>query len=91
MAVDTRIKKRPLKNAVKFTFYVLYSKYTKFPILFLLDLSYFFAFIPCANFVLRYLRPIIFRTTKINYRKRMKPKETKSKRAKERENIFFQK
>lgn len=49
MAVDTRIKKRPLKNVVKFTFYVLYSKYTKFPILFLLDLSYFFAFIPCEK------------------------------------------
>lgn len=41
--------------------------------------------------VLRYLRPIIFRTTKINYRKTIKPKETKSKRVKERQNIFFQK
>lgn len=45
VAVDTRIKKRPLKNVVKFTFHVLYSKYTKFPILCLLDLSYFFVFI----------------------------------------------
>lgn len=33
--------------------------------------------------ILRYLRPIIFRTTKINYRKTMKPKETKSKRTSE--------
>lgn len=100
MAIDTRIKTRPLQFS--HSIYHIYRNSCNLLSTFCTRniqnfLLYFHSIyrISSSSFhvknVLRYLCPMIFRTTRINYRKTIKPKETKSKRAKERQNIFFQK